>query len=106
MDGMSIVTLEEVKKIASLSRLELTDEEVQKAAKNMSSVLAHFSSIKDIATDDEEPAGVRSDAKNGTRQDIPGLLQLASAEEMLSRVPRVKNGYVEVPGVFSDQEVS
>lgn len=103
---MSIVTPEEVKKIASLSRLELTDEEVQKAAKNMSSVLAHFSSIKDIATDGMEKGELYSDARNISREDVPDSSKIATAKEMLSRAPRVKDGYIEVPGVFSDQEVS
>lgn len=106
MDDMNMVTAEEVKKIASLARLELSDEEVQKAAKNMSSVLEHFSSIKDIPTDDIEEGEMHSDTKNISREDVADISRVATAEEVLLRVPRTKDGYIEVPGVFSDQEVS
>lgn len=99
---MSIVTAQEVKKIASLARLELSESEIASAAKTMSSVLEHFSSIKDIDTKEQESAEVIGDAKNVMREDVVGLSPLASPEELLARAPRTKDGYVEVPGVFSD----
>ncbi len=103
---MNVVTPEEVEKIAALARLKLRDNEVSRAAKHMSDVLEHFSSIKDIDTRDTEHEQAATGVRNAARPDVAGSLPLASPEALLARVPRTKDGYVEVPGVFSDNGVS
>lgn len=101
---MNGITPEEVKKIAGLARLKLSDEEVARAASDLSGVLSHFSAIQDIDTASVPPAEDNSGLKNVSRKDEAKPEILGSVEDIMKNVPRVQDGYVQVAGVFSDQE--
>lgn len=103
---MSTITPEQVKAIAALSRLALTDEEVGQATKDLSGILDHFSAIGDINTTNVPPADDASGLSNITREDIAKPNILCTPEELLERAPKVSGGYVQVPGVFEDNTVS
>lgn len=103
---MSNITAAEVKKIASLARLKLSSEEVAQATTDLSGILSHFSAISDIDTTTVEPAEDVSGLQNVSRADEVKMNVLGSAEDVMKRVPHVKDGYVQVAGVFSDQDVS
>ncbi len=102
---MSNITAAEVKKIASLSRLKLSAEEITQATTDLSGILSHFSTISDIDTTNVQPAEDTSGLQNISRTDEVKLNILGSPEEIMARVPHTKDGYVQVAGVFSDQEV-
>ncbi len=103
---MSKITAAEVKKIASLSRLKLSSEEITQATADLSAILSHFSTLSDIDTTNVPPAEDISGLQNVTRTDEAKMNALGSAEEIMARVPHVKDGYVQVAGVFSDQDAS
>ncbi len=102
---MSGITPEEVKKIAGLARLKLSDDEVTQATADLSGILSHFSTIQDIDTANVDPSEDVSGLKNISRKDEVKSELFGSAENIMKNVPHVKDGYVQVAGVFSDQDV-
>lgn len=103
---MNTITPEEVRSIARLSRLALTDEEVAQTTKDLSGILGHFSAIGDIDTANVSPLDDASGLSNITREDIATPNILCSPKDLLEQAPRVHEGYVQVPGVFEESSVS
>lgn len=103
---MNTITPEEVRKIAYLARLALTDEEVQQTTKDLSGILNHFSAIGSIDTVNVPPADDASGLKNIAREDMAKPNILCAPEDLLKRVPKVRDGYIQVPGVFEESSVS
>lgn len=100
---MNSVTPEEVARIASLARLSLSHDETAQAAVDLSGILSHFSALSDIDTSGVLPADDASGLKNIVRKDEAVAEAIASTESVLKNVPRMKDGYVQVAGVFSGQ---
>lgn len=95
---MSEISKEEVKKVAQLARLELTEAETEKYQKELSAILGYVDILNKIDTGDVEAtanvAGLTDicskDAKN------PSL----NREVVLSNVPEKQNGYIKVKPVL------
>ncbi|MEO6078039.1 MAG: Asp-tRNA(Asn)/Glu-tRNA(Gln) amidotransferase subunit GatC [Candidatus Andersenbacteria bacterium] len=102
---MQSVSVDEVKKLAELSRVQLTDEEVAGASVDLSAVLEHFEKIQNITTDGVLPADDMTGLKNVMREDIAQDGVLATPEELLKNATTQHN-YIVVPGVFTDNGVS
>lgn len=100
-----MITKEEVKKIADLARLHLSETEVSQVSSDISKVLDSFETIRSLDTIDVAPADDVSGIKNSTREDIVRENILGTPEELLKNA-KTKDGYVVVSAVFSDAEVS
>ncbi len=96
---MNAITPEEVRRIAALARLALTDEEIARVTRDLSGILEHFSSIGDIDTANISPSDDISGLLNVSREDVARQNTLCSAQELVE-------GYVRVPGVFGESSVS
>lgn len=94
------VTAEEVKKVAQLGRLGLSDEEVRKATEQLSGILDHFSEIQKIKTEGVPASDDVTGLKNVTREDDAKPNVLCAADELLKRAPETKAGQVKVKAVF------
>jgi aspartyl-tRNA(Asn)/glutamyl-tRNA(Gln) amidotransferase subunit C len=103
---MSNITSEEVTKIANLARLTLTSEEITQATSDLSGILSHFSTIQDIDTTNVSPSEDISGLRNISRTDEVKSNILGTPKDIMKNVPHVKDGYVQVAGVFSDADAS
>lgn len=102
---MSGLTTEQVKKIADLARMSISDIEAEGAATHVSGILENFEAIRSIDTEGIPPADDISGLQNVMREDIAENNKLADPKELLQRA-KTKNGYIEVSAVFADQTVS
>lgn len=96
---MSSITTDEVRAIARLARLALSNDEVEQTTKDFSGIFKHFSAIGNIDTSKTPPADDASGLSNIAREDIARPNALCVAEE-------IANGYVQVPGVFEESSIS
>lgn len=93
----------DIKKIAKLAHLEITDEEAAIYAPQMAEIVAYVEQLNKLDTENVEPAigGLTKEGEitNATREDIPheslgqklALDQAPSAEEGHFRVPKILN---------------
>jgi aspartyl-tRNA(Asn)/glutamyl-tRNA(Gln) amidotransferase subunit C len=90
---------DQVHKVALLARLELTPEEEEKYAKQMSSILDYFEQLSELDTSSVEPTTRAIDVSNITRIDatvaysnLEGIYQAApDREEDFFKVPKILN---------------
>lgn len=98
---MSIITPQDVERIAALARLGITKEEVQGATHNLSNILNYFSTIQKIDTSGAFATDAPSSRANITREDIAVPEVLCSTAELLERAPLTQSSQIKVRAVFT-----
>ena len=92
------VSKEDVKHIASLARLEFTDEELEKYTKNMADIVDFANSLASLDVSNVEPTNHILDIKNVFRKDE--VKPSYDREEILKNAPTKAGGCVSVPKVI------
>ncbi len=93
-----MLSREEVIKIALLARIELSEAEVEKFQKELSTVLDYVDALKQVDTEGVEEVSQVTGLVNVQREDkVEGT---HCREEILSQVPEVKDGYYKVKAIL------
>jgi len=97
---MGHMNVNDVEKLAALSRVALSDEEKNGFLKDFQNILEYVGEIKSLAA--EEPKKETGELRNIMRDDELRPAPLSSREELLSAVPKKEGDYVKVKSVFND----
>ena len=90
-----------VKEIATLARLDLSQEETEMFVAQFKDILDYVSILNEVNTQDVPPAYLSSDNKNGPREDV--IESSVGTDEFLSNAPQAKDDYVVIPRVHIEQ---
>ena len=90
-----------VKEIASLARLDLTQEEIEVFISQFKDILEYVSILNEVETENVPPAYLFSANKSVMREDE--IQDSVPTEEFLSNTPRSKDNYVVIPRVHMEQ---
>lgn len=90
-----------VKEIASLARLDLTDEETGMFVSQFKDILDYVSILNEVNTENVPPAYLSSTNKSVTREDE--IVESVPTQEFLSSAPQSKDDYVVIPRVHMEQ---
>lgn len=96
-----VLTIEEVKKIAQLARLELTPDEEKRHAETISAVLDYMNILNEVNTDGVEPTFYISEVHNVVRADV--VVPSAVRNQLLAQMPQLEIEELVVPEVFSEE---
>lgn len=88
----------QVRQIAKLARLTLSDAEVQAFAEQLGAILGYFQSIDAIDTTDVEPLAHPLPVTDVLREDEPHTCDLADAA--LANAPQREGRFFKVPKVL------
>ncbi len=92
-----MLTKEEIIKIAHLSRLQLTEEEITKHQNELSGVFDFFEMLEEVDTDGVEPTSQVTGLEDALRKDVV----LKYKGDLLECSPQNKIGtQISVPNVF------
>lgn len=92
------ITTEEAKKIALLSRLEFSPEDLEKMRDSMNSILTYMEELNQYDTTDVAPTVHAVEQYNVMREDIPHTS--FTNEEALMNAPDAEDGYFKVPKII------
>lgn len=97
---MSKISLEEVRHVAHLARLELSEEELEVLQGELSALLDHVDAITALDTDGVPPTSHPLPLSNVLRADEPrpGL----TPAEALAAAPAVEDGRFSVPSILGE----
>jgi len=96
-----MITEEEVRKVAELANLALTEEEITRLAKDLSGVLAHVDKLNELDTTGIEPmAQVLFDAEDTATLREDRERACLSNHDALANAPIAGAGYFKVPKVI------
>jgi aspartyl-tRNA(Asn)/glutamyl-tRNA(Gln) amidotransferase subunit C len=90
-----------VQEIASLARLDLTQEETKIFVPQFQDILKYFSILNELDTENVPPAYLSSANKSVTREDA--IEESVPTKEFLANVPESKDDYVVIPRVHREQ---
>ena len=92
---MAKLSTDDVLKLARLSRLSLTDEEVDQFAEEISAILQYVEQLQGVDLSGYEPTSQVTGLTNVTRPDTEKSYGV-SPEELLKNAPATENGHIKV----------
>jgi len=96
-----MIDKDQVKNIAELARLKVKDEEVEKIAEDLSSILDYVAELNSLDVSSVEPTLHATSAKNVFRSDDePDEQDHELAEKLLNLAPDNEDGYIKVKSIL------
>jgi aspartyl-tRNA(Asn)/glutamyl-tRNA(Gln) amidotransferase subunit C len=99
--GYPILSPEEVKHVAVLARLALTDEEVDAFSTQLSAVLDHAADVARLDTAGVPPTAHPLPLVNVLRDDV--VRPCLDRDEVLAAAPAAESGRFRVPRILGDE---
>ena len=94
------LTNEQVRHVAKLARLRLTDAQVEQYRTQLSSVLEYVAKLNELNVDEVEPMAHPTDLVNRLDDDVPQ--SVLTLEQVLMNAPAVEDRFLAVPKVLDD----
>ena len=94
-----MISKEEVKHIAKLARLELSEEEIVKMQKDLSSILDYFEILKKAKSSSQKEV-IGEKLANATRQDFALEKDSKLVNNLIAAAPDKKDSYIKVKSVL------
>lgn len=92
------LTRDDIIKLAKLSRLQLSEDEVQKYQTELSSILEYVEQLDAVDVSGLQPTyqvtGLTSNEPNATRSDT--LVEQVSQDELFKNLPATQDGHIKV----------
>lgn len=96
------LTFDEVRKVAKLARLELSDVDLATMRQQLSAILDYVGQLGELNTDGVEPLAHPLPVSNVFRDDEPGVC--LTPDEALANAPIRLADFFGVPAVFDTDE--
>ncbi|HUV67930.1 MAG TPA: Asp-tRNA(Asn)/Glu-tRNA(Gln) amidotransferase subunit GatC [Sedimentisphaerales bacterium] len=90
----------QVRKVAKLSRLELTEAEVQEFTGQLSAILGYVEKMNELDTDGIEPLAHCLPVSNVLREDC--VTESLGTEKTLANAPQRDGDFFKVPKILDD----
>ena len=91
------ISEEQVRHVALLARLHLTDEEISSFGEDLNSILGHIDAIQQLDLEGVEPTAHPLDVVNAMRQDV--VREGLSREDALRNAPEASDGAFVIPRI-------
>lgn len=95
-----MVSKEEVKHLADLSRLSVSADELDRMAQDLSGILGHFKELEAADTAGVESVSGGTELANVLREDK--VVSDFNRQLLIDSFPKEKDGYNSVPPVFDN----
>lgn len=95
---MSRISVDQVKHVAHLARLAITEEEASKFTKQLDDIISFAEQLNELDTENVEPMAHALEVRNVMREDR--AQQGLQREEVLKNAPDHQDGQIKVPGIM------
>jgi aspartyl-tRNA(Asn)/glutamyl-tRNA(Gln) amidotransferase subunit C len=96
---MSSITTDDVKYVAALAKIAVSDDEATKFTKELAAILGYVEQLDAVDTTGLQPTYQVTGLTNVTRKDE--VIDYGTTQkDLLKNVPRSRDGYIEVPKVL------
>ena len=96
------ITANEVKHVASLAKLEFTDEELQKFTGQMDEIINMVDQLGEVDTTDVPVTSTVTEEVNVMREDV--AVKGTDRTLLMKNVPEEKDGLIKVPAIIDESE--
>ena len=95
---MTRISKDQVKHVANLARLAITEEETEMLTKQLDKIISYAEQLNELDTENVEPTTHVLNMKNVLREDKAS--QGLPREEVLKNAPDHQDGQIRVPGIM------
>ena len=95
---MSRISEEQVKHVAHLARLAITEKEAKMLTDQLDKIIIYAEQLNELNTDNVEPTAHVLEIKNVMREDRAN--EGLPREEVLKNAPEHQDGQIKVPGIM------
>lgn len=92
-----MISTDDVKHVAKLARLELTEDQINKYSKQLGDILKYVEQMNEVDTTGIEPMPHAIPVYNVMREDVVKYEQ--TKEEMMANAPYEEDGFFRVPKI-------
>jgi aspartyl-tRNA(Asn)/glutamyl-tRNA(Gln) amidotransferase subunit C len=92
------VSIEQVRHIAKLARIAMSDEEIEQLAPELNNILGWVEQLGEVNTDGIEPLATVIDQQLRLRDDV--VTDGGIRDEVLANAPEAQHGFFAVPKVI------
>lgn len=96
-----MITPDDVKKLATLARLNLTDDEVERFTHDLDAIVGYIEQLQEVAVAGVEPTSQVTGLENVLREDVVVEGMSLTHEQQEQFVPRYRDKQVVVPQILS-----
>jgi aspartyl-tRNA(Asn)/glutamyl-tRNA(Gln) amidotransferase subunit C len=100
MKSRTKITLEEVKHLAKLANLHLSDSKLQELLPQFASILEFVSKVQSLNTENIHETSQVTGLENVFREDVVDDSRMLSQKEALSNAKKTYNGFFSVDAIF------
>ncbi len=100
---MAKLTVADVKHVANLAKLDLSEAELKKFLSQLSSIVDYISELSQVDTSNVEPAGQTTGLTDIYRDDMVRTERILTQDEALSGTDKIYNGYFKVKAILSER---
>jgi len=93
---------DEVRKVARLARLSLTDEEIEEFGRQLTQILSYVETLNEVDVDNTEPMPHAVDVRNVFRDDEQR--ESLPRDSALSNAPKTDGSYFLVPQILEQKD--
>lgn len=86
--------------LANLSRLHLTDEEVEEYTKQFDEIVAYVDKIKEVTSSTDSDVIESNEVKNVLREDV--VLSYENPEQIIEEAPSHQDNFVKVKKILQN----
>jgi len=95
-----MISKEAVKKIAKLARLGLTEKEIEKFQKDLSSILDYFEKLKEVDISGVQATSHSIEIENVMREDDTEKIKPENQKKLMDLMPEKKESYLKVKSIL------
>ncbi len=96
---MADISRQEVEHVAHLAQLDLTDQEQELFAGQLSQILNYVEQLQEIGTEGVPPTSSVAEQDSPLREDVPR--ESLTNEQALANAPHAEEGFFVVPKIIS-----
>ncbi len=96
-----MLTKAQIEHLADLARLELSEDEKERYARELSGILEFVAQLKEVDTEGVAPTSQVTGLTGHERADVVDSCDAATRERLLAAAPRRERDHISVPPVFS-----
>lgn len=92
----------EIKKLADLARIDMSEEEMEGVAKDFQSILAYVGQVQDVSGEMIDNVKNKDDyfTRNVTREDLVTNNSKENTDKILSNAPDTEDGFIKVKKIM------
>ena len=94
------LSADDVRHVAMLARLAVTDEEVEALVPELTAILGYAEQVGEVAADDVPPTVHPVPLENVMRDDVPG--ETLDRDELLAGAPQAEDDRFVVPRIVAE----